>query len=88
MKAKMLTPERCWLFHRWRVVHDTGFTVYAECLDCESRKVTQPPTGYQPINADWLAGLATNDRLRSNTALTGREPKECNEHDRTSERSG
>ena len=69
MQAKILTTERCWLFHRWRVVHDTGFTIYAECLDCESRKFTQPPTGYQPINTDWLAGLATNDRLRSNTRI-------------------
>ena len=65
MQEKMLTPERCWLFHRWHVVHDTGFTVYAECMDCKSRKVTQPPNGYQPINTDWLAGLVTNDRLRS-----------------------
>ena len=50
--------KRCWLFHRWRVVRDTGFTVYSECLDCESRKIKQPPTGYQPINTDWLAGPA------------------------------
>ena len=67
MEAKMLTPQRCLLFHRWRTVHDTGFTLYQECADCESRKVTHPNTGgYQPINTDWLAGMATNDRLRSN----------------------
>jgi len=68
MEARMLTPQRCLFFHRWRTVHDTGFTLYQECEHCESRKVTQPKTGgYQPINTDWLAGMATNDRLRSNT---------------------
>jgi hypothetical protein len=63
MQAKMLTPERCWLFHRWHVVHDTGYTVYSECTDCKSRKVTQPPNGYQPIDTDWLAGLRHNSEL-------------------------
>lgn len=64
MKAKMLTPGRCWLWHRWRTVFDTGYTRYAECKDCKSRKGCQPEGGYQPFNIDWLCGLATNEQLR------------------------
>ena len=67
--AKMLTPGRCMLFHRWREVMDTGFTVYTECKDCKSRHIRQRDGGYQPINVDWLVGIATNDQLRSNTQV-------------------
>lgn len=67
MKAMMLTPQKCVLFHRWKTVHDTGFTLYQECADCESRRATQPKTGgYQPINTEWVLGTATNDQLLSN----------------------
>ena len=78
MKKHIFKPRCFWLFHRWRVVHDTGFTVYAECSDCNLRKVTQPRTGYQPINADWLAGLETTEHLRLNERVFVRtwEPAE------------
>ena len=74
MKAKMLTPGKCLLLHRWREVVDTGFTVYTECKDCKSRKVRQREGGYQPVNIEWLCGLATNEQLRSNTG--GKPPRE------------
>lgn len=50
MQAKMLTPERCWLFHRWHVVHDTGFTVYAVGLTD-----TRQPVIYLPWAISILA---------------------------------
>lgn len=66
MKAKMLTAGKCLIFHRWCEILDTGFTVYSECKDCKSRKVRQRGGGHQPVNIDWLCGIATNEELRAN----------------------
>lgn len=66
MKAKMLTPQRCLIFHDWREIMDTGFTVYTECNQCKSRAISQREGGYQPVNIKWLCGNSTNDQLRSN----------------------
>lgn len=61
MKAKMLTPGRCLLWHRWRLAENTGAIRYQECRDCKSRKAESiEGAGYQPLNLGWLCGATEN----------------------------
>lgn len=48
--------RKCWLWHRYRVVHHTGFSFYMECEKCGARKVEQLNGCYQPVDKKWLAG--------------------------------
>lgn len=48
--------KKCWLFHRWKTVKNTGSTMYQKCKDCDSRQILQCEGGYQPINFKWLLG--------------------------------
>ena len=41
------------LFHRWKIVRDTGITVYSQCKMCGKRRVTQYG-GFQPIDRHWV----------------------------------
>jgi len=53
MVRMFIDPEhRFW--HKMNIIKNDGFTKYFECQKCKTRKVTQPETGYQPINWDWL----------------------------------
>ena len=56
MKAKASTGKKCFFWHRWRLVKDTGFTKYHECKDCSSRRAAQGDGVYQPVAWDWLLG--------------------------------
>ena len=53
-KIKVETRERCLIWHRWKLVKNTGFSQYHECKDCGSRIAMQPDGGYQPINYAWV----------------------------------
>jgi len=53
-KLKVETQNRCWLWHRWKLVKDTGHTTYHECKDCGSRIAMQREGGYQPMNYEWV----------------------------------
>lgn len=54
-RTKDIKP--CFLFHKWDMVKDNGYTVYKECSKCKSRKFEQPKGGYQPIDTSWLTYL-------------------------------
>lgn len=57
-KLKMEPPNKCLLWHRWRLVKDTGLTKYHQCVDCGARIAQQPHgSGYQPMNMRWVLGL-------------------------------
>lgn len=58
MKAKIPNKNNgCLLWHKWRLVKDTGYTKYWKCKDCDAGFVYQPDgAGYQPINTEWLCG--------------------------------
>jgi hypothetical protein len=41
-------------WHKKRLMRDTGFTRYYQCLQCERRWYTQGTGGYQPIDRHWI----------------------------------
>ena len=41
-------------FHKWKIVRDTGKTVYRQCELCPKRDVFQRSGGYQPIDRNWM----------------------------------
>lgn len=56
MSAKVVCTKgrKCLLFHRWITVKDNGKTKYSQCQNCNTRKVEQTGSGYQPIDYDWV----------------------------------
>lgn len=49
--------KKCYFFHKWKILKDTGYTVYRECEKCKARQILQPPAGgYQAVNWDWVYG--------------------------------
>jgi hypothetical protein len=60
-KVKIEAPNRCWLWHRWRLVEDTGANAYHECRRCGSRFVRSiEGADYQPLDIAWLIGAHNN----------------------------
>lgn len=58
VKQKKTKPfNKCFIWHRWKIVKDTGAVKYSECKDCGSRIARSTNYGYQPLNHRWLEGL-------------------------------
>lgn len=45
--------KKCFLFHKWIIVKDNGFTKYFKCKRCGLKKVKQKIGGYQPIDLNY-----------------------------------
>lgn len=57
MAPTLIEPSnKCWLWHRWQLVKNTGATRYEQCKKCGARKATSTGTGYQPVNYQWVLG--------------------------------
>ncbi len=48
------TDSKCWFWHKWKVVKDTGETQYIKCEKCKSKKIESKEGGYQPIDFEFL----------------------------------
>lgn len=63
--------DNCLLWHRWRLIKDTGKTKYFVCKDCSARRVIQTGEGYQPVDIDWLCKESEFERIKNNGKEVG-----------------
>ncbi len=47
--------NKCFIYHKWKLVKNTGKILYRECEICGLRRGNHlKDTGYEKMNDDWL----------------------------------